>query len=430
MDLVKTKSELIKHSAAVHINNTLSLMERKISNVLLNQAQPFMERKDEHTIPIKEICKALNIPDNKNYEMIKSALRALNKTQVEWNILNKDKKNKWGVTSILASVEIEAGMCTYSYSAAMKKVFSNPNIYARLNMAIQASFNSKYSIALWEYIMEFLSSNTSNKSSDVIINQLSVEDIRKLLGVDNSKYYQEFSNFNREILKKSVNEINQISDLDVSLEYLRRGKKVEYVVMYVKRPQSKLSDKSFLNVGVMGIDTTDHQNGNINYELIRDLIEDYSFPEVIAEQIVTEYPEERIRDILEYVKNQNPSNPAAYIRKALKERWEVSSKMEHNKHKSIVSDDVNTNHINSFLDPVYRHILSAFRERFGDTIFRSWFIDFATITLDSDGKLIIEIKNYTDFKRNWLKNNYGHYIIEVCSKHYPGIISVEVLPYK
>ena len=421
MQATQPNNELIKHSAAIHINNKLTLVERKVSNILLKHAQHNMDRRDEHVISIKDLCEDLHMPDNKNYDMLKNALRALSQTQLEWNILNKDKKNKWGLSSIIASVEIENGVCRYSYSAALKKIFANPNIYAKLNMAIQASFTSKYSIALWEYIMEFISLS-ANQRSELIRNQISLENLRKLLGVENSKYYLQFSNFNREILKKAIKEINEISDLEVEVAYIKNNKKVDEIEIVVKRANIKPE-----NVGILGIDTT-LPFVQINDERAKTaviLMDEFFFSELDAEKMVNAFDLERINLVLDYTRKNKPLNPTGYIKKALREHWELIT----DNSPSIQKDDelkfANDSYLNSIEDPIFKNILSELRDVFGEPVFKSWFKGFDSILLTNEDHLVINLNNYTAFTANYLNTNYSHHIMNISRKYYPNITNIK-----
>lgn len=51
MELITLENEEVKkHVAAIHIKNTLSLLERKMANILLMNAYEFLPTKTEHTI--------------------------------------------------------------------------------------------------------------------------------------------------------------------------------------------------------------------------------------------------------------------------------------------------------------------------------------------------------------------------------------------
>lgn len=90
------KKEVIKHSSVIQISNKINFLERRSWNVLLANAFDDLKEKDIFEISIKKLAEILEY-DSNNMEYLKNILRRLNITQIEWNILNKDKKMEWGV---------------------------------------------------------------------------------------------------------------------------------------------------------------------------------------------------------------------------------------------------------------------------------------------------------------------------------------------
>ena len=86
------RHEIVKHIAAIHISNSISLLERKVSNVLLRHAWERLETSEIHTINIGDLADAVGF-DSNDTEILKDALRSLVGTTIEWNILGQDKKN-------------------------------------------------------------------------------------------------------------------------------------------------------------------------------------------------------------------------------------------------------------------------------------------------------------------------------------------------
>ncbi len=131
----KSKSPvLMKHTAAVHISNILSLNQRKIANILLRNAYYNLQNNECHTIQVKELLRQLGWKSSSNTtDALKYDLKALNTVQLEWNILKQDRKRTWSITTFLADAKIENGNVTYSYSKALRDALYNPNIYAKLN---------------------------------------------------------------------------------------------------------------------------------------------------------------------------------------------------------------------------------------------------------------------------------------------------------
>src|SRR5688500_8281930 len=120
MDKEYKKSSVIKHSAAIHIQNNITLLQRKVWNVLLYHAYDDLPYKEVYQIGVKELKRHLNYNSNDD-EYLKQIVRALVNCLVEWNILDKDGKQEWGVAGLLAQVKIKEGLCSYAYAPEMRE---------------------------------------------------------------------------------------------------------------------------------------------------------------------------------------------------------------------------------------------------------------------------------------------------------------------
>ena len=57
--MLKEKKEVIKHSSAIQIENTISLLQRKTWNVLFANAYDELPTHEEHTVNIQELTEVL-----------------------------------------------------------------------------------------------------------------------------------------------------------------------------------------------------------------------------------------------------------------------------------------------------------------------------------------------------------------------------------
>jgi hypothetical protein len=147
-DLLQRK-ELKKHVAIIHCANTFSLLQRKLSNALLYHAYPQLLLKEEHEISIRQLCNIIDYSGN-NYAVIKQALKQLIATVIEWNVIDETGEEDWSASAILASVRLKGATCYYAYSKRLCQLLANPSMYAKINLAVQARFNSSYGLALYE----------------------------------------------------------------------------------------------------------------------------------------------------------------------------------------------------------------------------------------------------------------------------------------
>lgn len=228
--MLQGKREVIKHSAAIHIQNNITLLQRRAWNVLLANAYDELPFQEHHRIRILDLMRALEF-ESKNEEYLKEALEALVSCKVKWNILDKDGEHEWGVTTLLAEAKIKSGICTYAYGPTLRERLHNPRMYARINLSMQNKFDSKYAQALWEVCTDYLD-ETRNQGETPFIR---LRDFKGLIGIANNGYGGEFKIINRDVIKPSIKEINEVTDFDVKAEYQKEKRKVAAVKFRVCR---------------------------------------------------------------------------------------------------------------------------------------------------------------------------------------------------
>src|SRR6266571_3452635 len=151
----QVKRDVIKHSAAIQIQNNVTLLQRRAWNVLLANAYDELPIQDIHQISVQRLMMSLEF-NSKNEDYLKEAIEALVGCRVKWNILDKDGSAIWGVAALLASAEIQRGVCTYGFAPHMRQRLHNPRMYARLCLSLQNKFDSKHTLALWEHCTDYL----------------------------------------------------------------------------------------------------------------------------------------------------------------------------------------------------------------------------------------------------------------------------------
>jgi hypothetical protein len=222
------KKEVIKHSSAIQVSNNVNLLQRRAWNILLAHAFDDLLKKDIHTITIKELCDYLQY-DSKDEKYIKKSLKNLANTTVEWDLLNKNGNQDWGVASLLANVRIVNGICYYSYGGIFKEQLYNPKIYARINLSLQNKFKSKHTLALYELFIDYY--RVKDRCGETPYIPLDI--FKNLLGLKETDY-RRFSDLNTCIIKKSIKEINAKSDLLVEVVYQRKERRVAALKFFIK----------------------------------------------------------------------------------------------------------------------------------------------------------------------------------------------------
>lgn len=226
--------QLKKHVGAIHIRGKLSLLQRKVSNVLLLNAYEGLREKEMHSIRIKELAEVIGF-DSKNIEALKEALRGLTDIKIEWNILDQEgREAEWGRSSMLAGVTILSGrgVCRYSYYKDLREKLYNPAVYARINLSVQRDFRSSYALALYENCVRFRKTGSTG--------WIELDTWRDLLGVREGTY-PAFKEFRRRVLNPAIKEVNEHSDIMVTLEPPRRHKRRIVALKFAIKNNPQLS---------------------------------------------------------------------------------------------------------------------------------------------------------------------------------------------
>ncbi|WP_434716329.1 replication initiation protein [Paraburkholderia sp. A3RO-2L] len=231
--------EVRKHISAVHVAGDLTGTERKLINVLLLNAYEDLTTKNVFSLPVAVMCEMIGWGESKNISHLKDSLRRITTTSVEFDVLydsSRDKKRqKWAISAPVSAATIADGICTYEYSSVMRQALANPEVYAVINLNVQKEFTGAYSLALYENCVRF----RGTKSTGFI----SVDLWKKLLGVGVDRQgnpvatsaYDQFKHFNNQVIQKAVKEINAVSDIYITPEYQRAGRKVVAIKFLVER---------------------------------------------------------------------------------------------------------------------------------------------------------------------------------------------------
>lgn len=92
---LETKQEVFKHSAAIQIHNNITLLQRRVWNVLLFNAYSELESEEEHHIALAELVKLVGY-DSHDMDYLKEAAKVMMNCIVEWDVLGKDGSPEWG----------------------------------------------------------------------------------------------------------------------------------------------------------------------------------------------------------------------------------------------------------------------------------------------------------------------------------------------
>lgn len=289
-----------KNVAAIHVSGKLTLLQRKLSNVLLLNAYDTLTTRQNHRIDARTLCMMIGYNSN-DFETLKTALRGLAETVAEWDMLDEKGRQEWGVSALLSYAKLKGGVCEYAYSQALAEKLHDPKVFALINLNIQRQFTGGHALALYENCFRFVAVGSTG--------WWPIDLFRRLMGVDGSDYYQSYKQLNAKVIKPAVAEVNRVSDIVVTPDVRKMGRQVTDIRFLIKR-----------NAQLAMLDLDDGgglRKGGV-YESLRAL----GVSDRLARQWISQHGEAYVQDKLTYVEERGDvKHPVNYLTVAIRENY-------------------------------------------------------------------------------------------------------------
>ena len=236
--------------------------------------------------------------NSNDIDTLKTALRGLAETVAEWDMLDDQGHQEWGISSLLSYAKLKNGVCEYAYSPALAEKLHDPKVFALINLNIQRQFTGGHALALYENCFRFVRTGSTG--------WWELDVFRRLMGVQESEYYQTYKHLNAKIIKPAVAEINKVSDIIVTPEIRKQGRAVSHIRFLIERnPQ----------LAIMNIDDGEAVRRSSTYHRLVDL----GVSDRLARQWLAEHGEDYVKQKMVYVSEQTDvQNPARYLSAAIK----------------------------------------------------------------------------------------------------------------
>lgn len=334
---------LRKHVAIIHAYSMMSALQRKIVNALLYEA---IQNKNndsnrdsvavECLMPFSKLTKVVNFNSN-NTQYLKEAIDGLASLKIEWNLL----KDKAPTDISFLNLRIlhgsptfyQNGAFNFSFHKFMLDLVGSPSIYGTIDIDIQSQFESKYGHSLYENSTRFVHLQKSKI--------IQLDTFRKLLGVHESKY-PSMRELTRNVIKPSLEEVNDRAGFVVNIEKVRLGRKVTGFEISVQSKNKTLA----ANKGPKS-----DKQGRV-LETIRQVFGKVS--ESVLENVLKNYSEKYILEKISYTKQHTKKEktgfyPTAYFISALRYDYKSSEQCIEENKGQIVSN----NHRNEWHDKLH-----------------------------------------------------------------------------
>lgn len=122
-----------------------------------------------------------------------------------------------------AEEDNDDGCFHYTFHPSLLVILQSSRTWARLKSEVLYLLRSKYSIRMYELIERRINMRAQSET-------FTIEQLRGLLGVPKGKL-KRFADFNSQCLKSAVGEINQLTDYEIGLALIKRGRTVERITI-------------------------------------------------------------------------------------------------------------------------------------------------------------------------------------------------------
>jgi hypothetical protein len=312
-NLTTVAEQLLKPTATIHVGNKLSLIERKVFNAIIWHSQKSRFAKNDNTLSVSLLMSLIGLERSKNLDVIKEALEKLTTNPIIWNTLKKDRTADWGICTFLAGAELSGGKLRYVLNPLLAEKVNHPTLFAKIQLLVQTQFSSKYSLALYEFLLDELGRAGNPETHEV---QATLDTVRHVLQFDGA-----YKHLNSDVLKPCMREINKHSDISIGYRGVKKGRAVAALLFSIERTavqlQMPLDDLKILEDGEETVLSPKDS-------LIAELVE-RGVGRGKTKQLVDTYDEERIRENIAYVEKEQEAGKvkklSAYLVRAIEEDY-------------------------------------------------------------------------------------------------------------
>lgn len=233
----ETSMVVKKHSALIQSKaNGLSIIQRKAINFFIFVIQETeklkpsgKEMEKKYTVPISIVKKICNCTATNNVHL-KSILKTLASTVIEFNYLGKVKGPSWQAMSLLSYVDFEENVVNFKMVDELKEKIVDPEMFCPINANLLKNVRNAYTLPLYEFLKDYLGERDGEHKIPI----LEIGKFKNLIGVEN-KYKEVFKDFKRYVLDIAVREINDQLDIRCAYTLIKYGRKYKFIKFQVER---------------------------------------------------------------------------------------------------------------------------------------------------------------------------------------------------
>jgi hypothetical protein len=197
-----------------------TLAHRRTWNMLL--ANAWGEKIDDPNADFEINIAELRGTHDSN-DQLRDWLRVLQKTLAVAKVGGKTTTVQMLGGTTMDDDDRETGVLTYDFPKTLVRLLRRSDMYGQLNMKVMGAFTSKYSLALYELV-------SARAGLNKMTEEISLATLRDWLGVPHDKLEQ-WAHLYQRAIDPALREVNTLSPYEVHLMPVKRGRKVERVIL-------------------------------------------------------------------------------------------------------------------------------------------------------------------------------------------------------
>lgn len=228
-----------------------------------------------------------------NRKPFKQALLKMQELRATWDVLGSDN-TKWASCVLLPFVQCDEEFVTYSFVNHIEPMLFESSLYSKIDLVIQKNLKLDASKKLYDWLARYRTnpSQLSNKAEWTFWKTIVHG------AVDESSYTREYKIFKRDKLKPAINEINEISDLQIELIEDKEGTRSVKNLQFRVKEKPKFSTETEEKIAIKEVKVDIHK------ELSKLNISTY-----YKKKLLQQFPEQIILNNLEYTLNRLKKDP-------------------------------------------------------------------------------------------------------------------------
>jgi hypothetical protein len=230
-NVLKKASSVI--TAAHKGDVVLEKVDRVVVNYLMLRSAADLTPQGIYRIPTKDVMDYARI---KRHKDLMASLNRLSKVLLEIDYVDENGEPRC-ITSHILSTDVpqsDNGMLRFSFDQILYHFIADPKVYANIYIDRSRDMNSAMAMDLYDIMaLQY------RKKSPVF--RTTPDDLRTLLKVGN--LHPRPDNFRKNVIEKTVEEVNAIAEFDILVEYVKGGQGggiVEIVFKAVSKSHSRL----------------------------------------------------------------------------------------------------------------------------------------------------------------------------------------------